>query len=297
MASLGMDDIGWKSSAVAHGPTTTKLPNSGQGASSVAAEVMLVSAAIQTLPNEILLTIFECLDSPQPSASGLLSEPTFDMTNAENADLKTISLISKRWRHIVLPILFKHSRCTVQLPKARPRTTPDEDIRPFLRFASHNSLERIIISFVLLVRDEKATNTIERVYQSDEVASFWTSLFQTIEPVDLLIIAPPEALGALTSCHVYLDDKWSFDCPYQYLRLQQPPINRAMVTTPIEPAMLPLFLIRPWSTLLLNEGSFLKAYKTYEFWLKQPPSVSFSMTDELDISDNMSDFITASRSR
>jgi len=34
-----------------------------------------------------------------------------------------------------------------------------------------------------------------------------------------------------------------------------------------------LFQIRPWSTLLLNEGSFLKAYSTYEFFLKQPPSI------------------------
>jgi hypothetical protein len=34
-----------------------------------------------------------------------------------------------------------------------------------------------------------------------------------------------------------------------------------------------LFEIRPWSSLLLNEGSFIKAYSTYEFWLRRAPSV------------------------
>ena len=34
-----------------------------------------------------------------------------------------------------------------------------------------------------------------------------------------------------------------------------------------------LFEIRPWSKLLLNEGSFIRAYATYEYWLRQPPSV------------------------
>jgi hypothetical protein len=30
---------------------------------------------------------------------------------------------------------------------------------------------------------------------------------------------------------------------------------------------------RPWSKLLLNEGSFIRAYATYEYWKRQPPSV------------------------
>lgn len=31
---------------------------------------------------------------------------------------------------------------------------------------------------------------------------------------------------------------------------------------------------RPWSQLLLNEGSFVRAYASYEWWLRCPPSVS-----------------------
>ncbi|KAI0179422.1 hypothetical protein GGR52DRAFT_305944 [Hypoxylon sp. FL1284] len=35
----------------------------------------------------------------------------------------------------------------------------------------------------------------------------------------------------------------------------------------------PLFTARPWTSLLLNEGSSIKVYKTYEFFLRQPPSM------------------------
>jgi hypothetical protein len=34
-----------------------------------------------------------------------------------------------------------------------------------------------------------------------------------------------------------------------------------------------LFNIRPWSSILLNEGSFIKMYRTYEFWNRRAPSV------------------------
>jgi hypothetical protein len=35
----------------------------------------------------------------------------------------------------------------------------------------------------------------------------------------------------------------------------------------------PLFTIRPWTSILLNEGSSIRAYQTYEFFLRQPPSM------------------------
>jgi hypothetical protein len=310
------------------------------GASSVKADAAPAPTTIESLPNEILSSIFSYLDSPQPSANGLLNEPTFDLTNAEIANLKAISLISKRWRRTILPTLFKHSRFTVHSAKGRQRPALHEDIRPFLSFISQNILQKVVRSLVLQVQDEKAANDIEGANHFNEFASFWNSLFQTIDPTELLIIAPAEALGELTSCHIYLQDRWNFDCSYQYLRLQQSPIERSSTTQPgesatnisagglvvddtskaevdVEPvhnspenllrrpldttsqvtqteprssysSWIPpleesgfpraessaLFDIRPWSTLLLNEGSFVKAYSTYEFWLRQPPSVS-----------------------
>ena len=44
-----------------------------------------------------------------------------------------------------------------------------------------------------------------------------------------------------------------------------------------------LFEMRPWSSILLNEGSFIKAYSTYEFWLRKAPSVCTSPSSTLQI--------------
>jgi hypothetical protein len=43
----------------------------------------------------------------------------------------------------------------------------------------------------------------------------------------------------------------------------------------VHPQKSTLFQHRPWTSILLNEGSFIKAYSTYEFWLRQAPSGSF----------------------
>ncbi|KAI1767119.1 hypothetical protein GGR53DRAFT_143535 [Hypoxylon sp. FL1150] len=40
-----------------------------------------------------------------------------------------------------------------------------------------------------------------------------------------------------------------------------------------KPPACPLFTIRPWTSLLLNEGSFIKVYQTYEFFFRRPPSM------------------------
>jgi hypothetical protein len=285
------------------------------------ADGFAIPMTIESLPNELLSNIFGFLDSPQPSASGLLDEPIFDLTSAKNATYKTISLVSKRWRNSILPSLFKHSRFIVDDPKTHPRPFLKDEIQLFLDFVRQKSLENKITSFVLLVQDEKVTNTAEGSRKLNGFASFWQTLFSTVNPAELLIIAPAEALGALTSCHVSLQDRLSFDCPYQYLRLQQPRIEddklecssnsesvhkssntvphhllddasdsaevvpRSEASSSRPPLMewqfpraesSALFDIRPWSSLLLNEGSFVKAYSTYEFWLRQPPSVRIS---------------------
>jgi hypothetical protein len=40
-----------------------------------------------------------------------------------------------------------------------------------------------------------------------------------------------------------------------------------------------LFTIRPWRAVLINEGSFLRVYRTYEFFLKRPPSILGALLD------------------
>jgi hypothetical protein len=264
---------------------------------------------VELLPNELLADIFEFLDSPKPSSSEsvLHDEPHFNLTKSNNAPLKAASCFSKRWRRGTIPLLFKHAQLVVE-EKKTPWSTLDESIQPFFDFVGEHQLRRIVQSFTLIVHEQKLANIVNEQEISQGFFSFWGRLFQVIDPQELLVVAPVLALGPLTNCRVYLEDAWNFDCPCHYLRLQIPPeASTRIVKAPKEQQMLPkspnedaqasgpaaplstlvkeepeelpkvsLWKIRPWKSLLLNEGSFIRAYATYEFWQRQPPSVSGS---------------------
>jgi hypothetical protein len=264
---------------------------------------------VELLPNELLADIFEFLDSPKPSSSEsvLHDEPHFNLTKSNNAPLKAASCVSKRWRRGTIPLLFKHAQLVVE-EKKTPWSTLDESIQPFFDFVGEHQLRRIVQSFTLIVHEQKLANIVNEQEISQGFFSFWGRLFQVIDPQELLVVAPVLALGPLTNCRVYLEDAWNFDCPCHYLRLQIPPeASTRIVKAPKEQQMLPkspnedaqasgpaaplstlvkeepeelpkvsLWKIRPWKSLLLNEGSFIRAYATYEFWQRQPPSVSGS---------------------
>ncbi|KAG4440683.1 hypothetical protein IFR05_003829 [Cadophora sp. M221] len=290
------------------------------------------SVSIETLPNEILSQIFGYLDTLPPSYSieALHDEPKPDITSSDDHPLKSSSLVSERWREISKPVLFKHAQFIVRKHPSG-RVTLSQQIKPFLDFVSSNSLHAIR-SFTLLSHECGVTDDPQGEYRLNNPANFWFSLFQVIDPIDLLIVAAPEALGALTSCRVYLTEAWNFDCPCHYLRLQRKteastvrlgaavPDKALNVTSDSQADGLmdntsanlssstssgqgslrnhhsnasALFAIRPWDKLLLNEGSFIKAYATYEFWLRKAPSVnligSATPTDKAQISPTIRD--------
>lgn len=246
---------------------------------------------IELLPNELLSNIFEFLDSPKPSSreSVLHDEPVFELTRQDNAPLKAASCVSKRWRRGTIPLLFKHAQFTIE--KASPAqykyTSLEEMIKPFWDFMLEHQLRRITQSLTLIVRKHPA-DIIERLELSVGLNTFWSGLFEATDPQELLIVAPAEALGILTQCRIHMEDAWSFDSPCHYLRLKVPQGSNKSINgtqsskffgySPIsvrgERKEASIWNIRPWTALLLNEGSFIRAYATYEFWLRQPPSVS-----------------------
>ena len=279
---------------------------------------------MEDLPNELLSHMFGFLDINRPSEH-LLDEPTFDLTAGKARDLKTLSYVSKRWREVIRPILFKHARFVVE----RRRDETEEcdlftEIKPFLEFVSKNALAKIIKTFVMVMNYRNITGDRYVPENSHDLfATFWRRLFTAIDPVELLIVAHPLLLGSFTSCFVFEGDSWNLDCPCHYLRLRHPStppsqpeanenrsdevaaaaatadsgsdsanaatdtlseISTAATEGTLDSELEPweihypqtstLFEIRPWSSLLLNEGSFIKAFSTYEFWLRQAPSVS-----------------------
>ena len=74
---------------------------------------------INVLPEELLLYVFEHLDASPPSEVKSRQEPSLQLVRSEHYDLKNLSCVSRDWRRIVLPWLFKHS--CVRLDDPRPR--------------------------------------------------------------------------------------------------------------------------------------------------------------------------------
>jgi hypothetical protein len=261
---------------------------------------------IELLPNELLSNIFEFLDSPKPSSSESVihDEPILELTRSDNAPLKAASYVSKRWRIGTIPLLFKHTQFIIKEASQAPYNSLDRMIKPFLEFVIEHQLRRTAQSFTLIVRAKEPANIIDRQERLFCSPTFWSGLFKVIDPQELLIVAPAEALGILTNCRTYMEDAWSFHSPYHYLRLQirsksptgavkvpqakHKSINESIQNQRVDrssshvaeekPRELNLWGIRPWTTLLLNEGSFIRAYASYEFWLRQPPSVSLNVT-------------------
>jgi len=203
----------------------SKPSSSDSDAMSVAAEHLPKSPTnIEALPNELLSTIFGFLDNEPPSASGLLDEPIFDLTCSDVTDLKAGSLVSKRWRQAILPSLHKYARFVFPSLDFKKIDLRDE-IRPFFNFVKKYSLQKVVLSLVLLIRDGDLACHLDWIVRVDGCTKFWQLVFATIDPTDLIIVAPPLALGGLTSCRISIQDSLVFDNVFHYLRLQRDPVS------------------------------------------------------------------------
>lgn len=126
----------------------------------------------------------------------------------------------------------------------------------------------------------------------------WEMIFETVDPTRFTIVAAPSMLASLLARMLYLGDAWSFDQSHHVLSLsredgssprlpppqqQQQQQQQAQETgeassftrrpaIPRVPCAL-FTAFRPWTALLLNEGSSTRVYKTYHYHLKRPPSV------------------------
>lgn len=64
---------------------------------------------MESLPEELHLRILEHLDSVPPSELRARQEPSLKLILSDSHPLKNVSLLSKHWRRIVLPLLFRYA--------------------------------------------------------------------------------------------------------------------------------------------------------------------------------------------
>ncbi|RYP05960.1 hypothetical protein DL764_003464 [Monosporascus ibericus] len=304
---------------------------------------------IGDMPPEVMLLIFDFVAGVAPSVESLHEQPTAILLDGESGsqNLKRASLVSRAWRSLTLPLLFRH---VLWRPRVTSLSAFTLNPIPLLRFLEENWLVANrhhrgglggggVETFTLIVdfvedgwgagddahphahRHSRTGIGSPRI-RSVDLEWLWDQLFSVVDPLRFTIMAPPTTLAAFLSRTLFLDDAWAFDMPYHILSLSQtrrgeevPSKSQNMKGSLSDPSLSsaaaaksdggepsssqaqaagpsrsltssrrpsrrkkqappsPLFTIRPWTALLLNEGSSTRVYKMYEFFLRRPPSL------------------------
>lgn len=237
------------------------------------------------LPQELFDHIISYLDVEPPSLQALRKEPSITLTESDGQPLKNLSLTSRSLRRLTNMTLFKFSRIRlnrlsiqdiVKLPSG------SEDINDFLNFVRLNALCSYVKGFVLYTEVDlgpELSSTGPRLLSDAsgglgffECAHVWRNLLITLHPSFITMIAPPSTLALLASCVCPDRDAWAFDMPLHILHFKQSNSTPSANSTG-PPRKADLFHIRDWSHCTLNEGSSLRVYSTYEYFLKVTPSI------------------------
>jgi hypothetical protein len=245
-----------------------ELPTAVEDIRTLPVDHPTTATTIESLPREIFDLIFHHAAGPILSLSdALCQEPSFSITSAESTTLKNASLVSRTCRRSTLHLLFKHTRLVLRDSHLCSFNLKG-NVDALLGFLKAHDL--VVSSFILGVYNHEAP--VQRVlgYQPEEYQSVWADLFQTINPRVVTIVAPPRLLGDLTRCVIDMEDADAFNIKYQILQLSveklapskqldQPQNNETTVSQPQG-----LLEIRPWTSVLLNEGSHMEASLNYD---------------------------------
>ncbi|KAH0383958.1 hypothetical protein KCU92_g4870, partial [Aureobasidium melanogenum] len=229
--------------------------------------------------------------------------------------LKSITANFKEWlfddpgypRDIRLP--YRHVWQDARTDKAAGWTTTLNEqlssLFAFLESPNNGSASHGVQSLIIVATGELSKNDLD--YIRDEVhcliatTAFWNLLFEKLDPARVSVLAPPSTLACLLGCSMNMLDAWAF--PGMAMQLvsvwkeprpvevadqsRSPSENYYDMTKPVElvmepneygrPALSSLIYIRPWTHLAVNEGSFLEAYSTYEYFHKNPPGILASV--------------------
>ncbi|RFU78427.1 f-box domain-containing [Trichoderma arundinaceum] len=127
----------------------------------------------------------------------------------------------------------------------------------------------------------------------------WKTIFDNLDLLAINLISSPAILASLLGRPINLSGSWIYRQRFHILSLSRPagkPQHGATteVSSPTAPAndrslnrasvtfACSLFSIRPWESMLLNEGSSVKVYTTYEYFHHAPPSLLPALLDSSD---------------
>nr|KMM66527.1 F-box domain-containing protein [Coccidioides posadasii RMSCC 3488] len=228
-------------------------------------------ASLLSLPNELLDHIISFLSSDtSPSLRNLREIPDHNISASPARDLKAVSRTTSRLRPLARPYLFSYSRYELR----------DQD--RFLSFIRQYSLGRHVRSLVISVRS---------IFPGSEKPFWWKQLLAELDPEIITLIAPPFFLADIAQASLEGTHTWAFDVSLQTIHFQQPRRDRPLhggslesTASPPEPDKAAMgvddvgrsdsfFTARPWTEILFNEGSSIKAYRNEKYYFLHLPSL------------------------
>ena len=231
-------------------------------------------ASLLNLPPELLEQIISILTEGETLSTKLLhEEPSDALLQSGYHPLKDFSLACRATRQLCFLSLF--SAIKVDLNNA------DE----FLRFAETNSLFRRVDS--LLLYPGLSLQTHE--FSSRNV---WLPMVRVINlalPSVVTVVLTTSLFQKVVPYELNLSDEWAFRIPCQVLQLRMPR-DLAALSKPSREALESqnLFQIREWTHCTFNQGSFINVYSSYEYFLKNFPSI-FNPRDYSEVGRKMTD--------
>lgn len=214
------------------------------------------------LPLELVEQIISILAEEKPPSAKLLhEEPSDSLLRSGHHTLKDLSQACRATRKLCFPSLF--SAVKVDL----------DSMSGFLSFAESHSLSSHVDSLVLYTDRKSQADKFIYVPSS----SPWLPMVRvvnSVRPSLMTVILPPLLFAHVLPYQPNLDHEWAFSTAYQVLQLKTPrdlaPSSQISQHT-IESR--DIFRLRPWTHCTFNQGSSVKSYSSYEYFLKQTPSI------------------------
>ena len=227
------------------------------------------------LPLELVERIVDFLDvEEKPSSRSIRQEPSSAIIYSDTQPLKCLSTTCRSLRKLTMDKLFKfmvlkmYAQMDIQMDPYR-RT----EIKEFMNFVARNRLhlrvQSVVVQFIL-------QTSMGQIDLNEGFAGHVCSqIMDLLEPETLTIVTPPSIMPYLAA-DGYLGpdqaDDWAFDTPLHVLTCTRPSKLPTSETGWIMSRQQGSWE-GPWSSITLNEGSSIKVYSSYEYYLKRTPSL------------------------
>ncbi|KAL8994825.1 MAG: hypothetical protein Q9188_006957 [Gyalolechia gomerana] len=236
---------------------------------------MAAVSGIKSLPVEIVEQVVSLLAEEEPaSIREIRHEPSIELLDSDCKPLKNLSVVCRSLRSVVFLYLFQFIRLgfDVLLRETSKAETHLQGLHRLARFINKYNLADNVKGLTVFFPLHSEIGLQNR---PDFVRTLVFFALKDVNPMSLTLIGSASLLGSLTFIHVADGYTWAYGKRIHVLNLKQPS-HLARRGQPFDvDVSCSLLRLRPWTEMVLNEGSCIKVYSVYEYYSKVPPSILY----------------------